>query len=332
MKNKGNNIKVMHFAHWSRSGITSLIKALAKNRDHSFVLLLDDKDFYLYYSEIENKLSLNLDNRSLFKVARIFFKFYREQKPEIVHVHSFTPFLIAFVLCCKSKLVFHVHNEYPYLTSENFKSRIKCCILRLCFSIRNVAVVAVSKRVKAILKEKLDKDSFFVANGIPDEGTKRALFTELPSRKRFYSACRIESQKNLKMAIELVERISVKHDVVYHIYGEGPEKNALIEFVKKRKLEDIVIFKGFSDMPQKLPKDYDFYLSCSNFEGFGLSIVDGLRGRNIVIVTPVGELRNYIRDGVDGFFIDFNLNESLAKIEYIISMDSEALSVIQKNG
>lgn len=322
----------MHFAHWSRSGITSLIKALAHHRGDSFVLLLGDESFFSYYSGIKNKVSLRLSKLSFFKAAWLLRKFYSEQRPDIVHVHSLTPLLFAYFLCTGSKLVFHVHNEYPYLTDENLKSRIKCWVLNACLSTREISVIAVSRRVQLIFEERFGKESIFVPNGIPDKGSTRASFVDIPLRNRFYSACRIESQKNLKMAIELVEKINERHSLVYHIYGEGPQKADLVKLVHTKKLNDVIVFKGFVDNPQELAKDYDFYLSCSKFEGCSLSIADGLRGGNVVIMTPVGELRNYITDGVDGIFIDFNLNESADKVEGVFDMDNEMLTFIQKNG
>jgi poly(glycerol-phosphate) alpha-glucosyltransferase len=134
------------------------------------------------------------------------------------------------------------------------------------------------------------------------------------------------------MAIEVIEKISERHDVIYHIYGDGPQRNNLIELVDTKKLNSVIVFKGFVDEPQELAKDYDFYLSSSKFEGFGLSIVDGLRGGNVVIMTPVGELRNYITDGVDGIFIGFDPKESTSTIENVFEMDNDKLNIIQKNG
>lgn len=326
------NIRVMHFAHWSRSGITSLIKALAHHRGDSFVLLLDDESFSTYYDGIKNKISLKFGKWKFFQATWMLRKFYSQQRPDIVHVHSFTPLLFAYFLCTQSKLIFHVHNEYPYLTDDSFKSRLKRWALKACLSTRDVTVIAVSESVKSVFKEKFGKESVFVPNGIPDKGSIRPSFVDLPSRNRFYSVCRIESQKNLKMAIEVIEKISECHNVLYHIYGEGPEKAALVDLVNTKGLSKIIVFKGFFDSPEDLAEDYDFYLSCSKFEGLSLSIAGGLRGGNIVIITPVGELPNYIKDGENGFIIDFCRDESVNRINDIILKDNDSLSVIQKNG
>lgn len=322
----------MHFAHWSRSGITSLIKVLAHHRGDSFVLLLDDESFSTYYNGIKNKISLKFGKRKFFKAAWLLRKFYSQQRPDIVHVHSFTPLLFAYFLCTQSKIIFHVHNEYPYLTDDSFKSRLKRWALKACLSTRDVTVIAVSKRVKSVFKEKFGKESVFVPNGIPDKGSIRPSFVDLPSRNRFYSVCRIESQKNLKMAIELIEKLGESHNVSYHIYGEGPDKAALVELVNAKRLSNIIVFKGFINNPEDLAEDYDYYLSCSKFEGFGLSIADALRGGNIVIITPVGELRNYIKDGIDGIIIGFDLKESIGKIENVFSINNDRLTLIQNNG
>ena len=322
----------MHFAHWSRSGITSLIKALAGRRGDSFALLLDDDNFEVYYSEIKHKVRLRFGKRNLLKSILSLRKFYRQQNPGIVHAHSLTPLIFAYILCMRSKLVFHVHNEYPYLVDGDLESRLKRWILYFCLHTRNIKIVTVTRGISEIFWKKFRKESDFIPNGIPDNGGVRPSFSDISLRNRFYSACRIESQKNLKMAIKIIGELRKKYKVVYHIYGEGPEKKELVELVDHENLNETVIFKGFVNAPQDLAKDYDFYLSCSRYEGLSLSIADALRGGNIAIITPVGELKNYITDTINGFFIDHNINSAAQKIETLLTMDFEDLNAVQKNG
>jgi glycosyltransferase involved in cell wall biosynthesis len=326
------NIKVMHFAHWTRSGITSLIKMLTDSKNDSFVLLLEDEGFDNYYENIENKISLNFNKWRIFHCLKLLRKFYLHQSPNIVHVHSFTPFLLACFICTKSRLVLHIHNEYPYLKAIDFKSRVKRAFLKTLLGIRDVTVVTVTDDVRRLLETNFKKDAIFVPNGVPDKGNRRPDFTKLKSRNKFFSVCRVECQKNLEMAIEVIDLVSKKYPIVYHIYGEGPQKKNLVNLVKSKNLQDIVFFKGFCDAPELLANAYDFYLSCSNYEGLSLSIANALRGGNVVIMTPVGELKNYINDGLEGIIIDFNKRKAASKIEALLSMDDDSTAVLQRNG
>ena len=322
----------MHFAHWSRSGITSLIKTLTRSKNDSFVLLLTDEDFEDFYEGIYSKISLRFNKWRFFKSVKLLRNFYVQQNPHIVHAHSFTPFLLACLLCTRSKLVLHVHNEYPYLTATDLKSRFKRACIKLCFFMRDVKVITVTKNIGTLLAKNFRKSSTFVPNGIPDQGTKRPDFIDLTSRNRLFSVCRIEQQKNLEMAIDIIELVSEKQNVSYHIYGDGPQKDDLVRLVESKKLQEIIIFKGFCEKPEFLCEEYDFYFSCSTYEGLSLSVANALRGGNVVVMTPVGELKNYINNWRDGVLIGFDVLKAAEKVEALLSMENEDLALLQKSG
>lgn len=82
-------IKVAHFTHWSRSGITSLIKTIVKNNpaNSSFILLDGDSEFLTFYHEIPEKVELKFST-SAFNAIIKYIRFVKKIRLILfIHTH-----------------------------------------------------------------------------------------------------------------------------------------------------------------------------------------------------------------------------------------------------
>lgn len=332
MQNETKN--VMHFVHWSRSGITSLVKNLCRREAHSLMLLNNDVDFFGEYEGIKRATTLQADSKKILWLF-IYFKTLKSVRPKILHCHSFTPFLIASVFSLGVNIIFHVHNEYPYLSDNDARSKLKRAIIKILTYFRSVTLIAVSERSASALERITAQHCYILPNALPDEGSMRAPFSIQASSGRFYSVCRLSEQKNLKFAIKLFKIISLREpniNITYDIYGEGPLKDELDSLIHSLELEHIVKLKGWCSNPDSLAEKYDFYLSTSTFEGFGLSILDSLRGMNVAIITNVGELSKNLLDKKSCFLIEFDEEKASEVILNVMSMPKDILKKVQFNG
>lgn len=331
---QASNPKVMHFVHWTRSGITSIVKTLCAKELHSFLLLYDDDDFENEYIEIKSAFELKANKNPVVSIIK-FYKAIFYVRPDIIHCHSLTPLLITCIMTFRPSVVFHIHSEYPYFYSETMKARIKRLLLRLVVHCRNVKVLSVSVEAARRFTEITQVECNVLPNGLPNEGGHRKSFSCEKNRYRFYSVCRLSEEKNILLAIDIISALSEnlpRSRIIYDIYGDGPEYSKIQEKLHSDKLAGIVNLKGWSRCPECLPSHYDFYLSTSNFEGFGLSILCALRGKNIVISTNVGELVKGLEDGISLFKIDFTKDDAVSKMMDIFLLSDRELSVIQENG
>ena len=78
-----------------------------------------------------------------------------------------------------------------------------------------------------------------------------------------FSACRLTKIKAVDRMIESCAEIFKKNNAFWYIAGDGPEKNNIIELIKKHNLEDRVILLGEQTNPFKYIKNSDLYLSVS---------------------------------------------------------------------
>ncbi|MDY6993904.1 MAG: glycosyltransferase family 4 protein [Pseudomonadota bacterium] len=322
--NPSEELKVLHLIHWNRSGITTLVRSICEKKGHSLILLENDNDFDSYYSCVPEKFCARGNILNLvMMINRI--------KPDVIQAHSFTPLLVSMLFFKRSKVIFHVHNEYPYFYNKDLKSILKRNILKIAHKTSRFRVVCVSQESGRAVKRITGSDFRIVVNGLPDQGKVRENFVNEKDRHRFYSVCRLNEQKNLVYAIRIIERLKNAgfSDVSYDIYGDGDMRDFLLSEIGSRGLDSNVRLKGYVDSPEELANNYDYYLSTSLYEGFGLSIADALRGNNIAIISKVGDLVRYLQNEKDAFFLTLNEDEDFAVLKNLFHLDDVEKSRVQ---
>lgn len=335
-------INIVQFAHWSRSGIISLIKTIASNNtiaasnkanfNFPFLLLESDEQFEDFYNDFPVKAQLFL-SRGKSHAIREFRRFIAKHHPVIIHTHSLTPWILTSFFSRNSQIIFHLHCDYPYLFNTDTKSRLKQWLLWLCANRSNSKIISVSETSAARLQDITGKNVEYVPNGIPDNGLIRAPFEQAPATIKFYSVCRLDPEKNLTGAIQLLRQLSKRgHKLIYHIYGSGSQASVLEAQIRHEGLSEHIQLMGFHNSPQDLPAQYDFYLSTSTQEGLSLSALHALRGKTPIITTPVGQIGKVLQHGINGFLIGDDENSNIKILEDIFSLSGPELAQIQERG
>ena len=121
------------------------------------------------------------------------------------------------------------------------------------------------------------------------------------------------SVRNLKPIYDLVSFIEamplvlrVVPDAKFIVAGDGPEKEALVRLAKARGVLDQVIFSGA--IPHERIPDYlassDAYVSTSLSDGgIAVSTLEAMASGLAPVATDVGDVRRWIKDGVNGFVV-----------------------------
>lgn len=125
---------------------------------------------------------------------------------------------------------------------------------------------------------------------------------------------RFEPQKRISHAIRAFAKASEKvPDARFHIYGRGEEAAKLKALVRKLKVGDKVIFKGFTDRPLEVFASATATVLSSWFEGFPLVLNEAMGVGTPFVAYDV----NYgpsevITDGVDGLLVPVGDIDALA--------------------
>ena len=158
---------------------------------------------------------------------------------------------------------------------------------------------------------------------------------------RFITACRLSKQKNLPLMIDAVfELVKKGYDCTLDIFGDGPLKPILEDYINTIDLSNRIKLKGFSpNIHYEMTQSVAFVIS-SNYEGISNSMLEALAIGLPVIATdcPIGGAKDSIEDGVNGFLVPVGDKESLAfAMERVLNSDklrkkigSEAMKIREK--
>lgn len=125
---------------------------------------------------------------------------------------------------------------------------------------------------------------------------------------RFVSWCRLSRAKGIDRALHFVARVATfRPDVTFEIWGpDNGEQSYLEQLTGELGIQKNVQFKGLaqaSELPA-IARRHSFYLQLSRREGMAMSVVEGMQLGLVPIVTRIGEMQHYCREGHTGLVFD----------------------------
>lgn len=151
--------------------------------------------------------------------------------------------------------------------------------------------------------------------------------------KRIISVGRLDWQKGYDMLIDVWQKVNATHpDWQLHIYGDGPDKERLLQKVNECNLDGFLFIH-----PSQLPiyekyLESSIYVMSSRYEGFGLVLIEAMTcGLPCVSFDcPYGPA-DIIRNGEDGFLIESNhIGQMAERINFLIENEHERFRMGEK--
>lgn len=144
-----------------------------------------------------------------------------------------------------------------------------------------------------------------------------------------FMASRLEAEKNISLAIYALSQIVKKHPRVgLVIAGSGSQEEILRNQIINLKLDGNVVFEGWIQDLSSYFKTCDAYLLCSNYEGYGMTLIQAAACGCPIIATDVGVVGEVINkenalivdigdakgiaDAIEKLIDDKNLRKNLA--------------------
>ena len=192
-------------------------------------------------------------------------------------------------------------------------------------------VFAISDAVKKDISERMAIETKVVKNGINTNSitAKRILNNSLGRRVfRIVQVGRLEMEtKGQNVLIDAVKRlidneIKVRVDFI----GAGSSELALKNQVKRLGIDNHVNFLGIKDRSFIYSRlgEYDLLIQPSFVEGFGLTIVEGMLAKVLVLVSDIEGPMEIIDKGNFGYyFICGDVLDLAEKIYMVMKLDEE---------
>lgn len=198
-----------------------------------------------------------------------------------------------------TKLQIQVHTDFlsPYFAQESILNKIRVLIAKFLLP-RADCIRVVSERISNSLKAKSYKlkaapnilPIFIDAEEIKNTSPLFDLHEKYPQFDRvILMTSRLSKEKNIELAIDAMSEVVKKYPKTgLIIVGSGPEESSQRSKVKSQRLDSNVIFEGWQSDTVSYYKTADLFLNTSNYEGYGLSLVEAAVSGCPIVTTDVG--------------------------------------------
>ncbi|MEM5832541.1 MAG: glycosyltransferase [Candidatus Aenigmatarchaeota archaeon] len=264
-------------------------------------------------SDIVNNLSSKYDflvisypNKDLREFVRAKIEFYNNvfdlwrliynYRPNIIHAHDYRASLkvvILKILGMNSKIISHIHANPKWAQKLNLFTFI---FFIASFLIDKIVYVSEAARKEFFFSKFLKNKTEVVYNSISN-------FEDAYKDEHFFRDIdivflgRFVDKKRPKLFIEVIKLLPQKY-IVYMI-GDGPLRAEI-----EKSAPSNVIFTGWVKDPRPLLKRAKVLLVTSQYEGFGLVILEALSAGVIPVSTKCGGPEEIIINGKTGFLVD----------------------------
>lgn len=266
---------------------------------------------------------------SLFKL--IYWCIFKNIK--IVHIHtaSNTDFIRSSIYVYISRLfqkqvILHIHGG----KFEDFYLKNKRLVKTTC--IKCQALVTVSNYFVCFLKNtNLNNNIFLIPNCI-NEPSRTLIYSKAKEPLNLLYMGKIDENKGIFHLLEIISKnkCELVGKVILNIAGNG-DVNRLSKIIEENDMQGYVKYHGWADENKKneLLSVSDVYIQLSEFESFGISILEAMSYGLPIITTGVGGVTDLVEDKINGLIVKREDDESIRKA---IMFFVDNVFVRKKNG
>lgn len=215
--------------------------------------------------------------------------------PDILHATDFRASFITALANKKCKTIAHLHNDWPWLRRPGIKS---LAFLFTGFKVNNILTVSDSIEKEFIFSNFIKNKIMCIGNPINIKKISDKI-KGLKIEKKYDICCvaRITEQKNPFKFIEIIKNLTKTNENIKAVWvGDGELKDEVNRKIKEEKLEKNIQLVGFQKNPYIYMAESKVFLLTSDWEGFGLVVVEALTLGLPCVVSNVGGLKEIVNN------------------------------------
>ena len=256
------------------------------------------------------------------------------KKYDLVHSHGYNRFLSELSLWAlkeKLPLIFTPHGFIHTRKNYLFKFIHDLTVGRV---IGNADKLTALTKLDFIDYKRLGVEEEKIAeipNGVDikkfgkiDEGNVSIFRKKYQLSKTILFVGRIHESKGLRYLVEAVKDIDCKLMIVGEDAGY---KKKLENRIRNLGIKNKIIFTGHLEEKEKITSYHacDVFVLFSEWEGFGITVIEAMASRKPVIVSDRGSLPFLVENRQEGFIVPFkNINGLKEKINFLLKKKKAA--------
>jgi len=279
------------------------------------------------------------------KTYKTILKIHKREPIDILNIHHYThfkivPILIRLIykipLLMKLPIDFEIFSRLIF-ESDNLKMKIfgfswlkffKKFLLKKINFIRAIN----NKMYEDLIVLKYPKENILrIPNGI-----NSGEFANIEKRKKdiihYAFVGRLVKIKNLRILLHAFkEYLSHFTSDKLFIYGFGPERDWISNFIKENKLSKSIILCGFEKDKNRIYSNVDALIDSSLAQGISNSILEAMCTNTLVVASNVAGNRDLIKHKLTGLLFNLSKKEDLLKQLLFCKNNPEIVKLIIRN-
>ena len=236
--------------------------------------------------------------------------------------------LLAYLLARKFKLALEIQ-VHGFEKFNGLRKLLAKFILPKADTIRTV-----SRRTKNELREifSIKEEKITVVPIFLDLKINNHQYRQEKNGFVFLTASRLVKVKQIELQIKAIaELLEDFPEIKLQIVGDGPEKNVLENLSQRLNLKEKVEFLGWQEDLSNFYSQADCFLLTSNYEGYGLVIVEAASFGLPIIMTDVGCAGEFVISNENGLVVEKNNLKELKTAMTKILQNKEFASQLGEN-
>lgn len=331
--------KIIHILH-SVGGVDVSLRHILNNIDDvSFenIVIHSDNDTEKEFLSLsknkikEYKLSIYRNISPLNDVKAIFAtrKILKKEKPDLIHAHSAKGGVISRLAAVGLNIkVLHTPQAYSYLSTSNFLKRIIYLLIERLLAKLNSTLVAssLSEQSRGIKEVKYKKENALLFNNsINDIKVENKLTIKKTWPSNYICTVgRPSYQKNLEMMVRVISKIKEKdseiHLVIMGVGYYSPELENVKRLINSLGLKSNITLLEWTTQKNifTIIEKSQAYITTARYEGLPYSVIESMAIGKPIIATNADGNRDLVVHNENGYLLDFNQINEMAKLTYEI--------------
>lgn len=271
--------------------------------------------------------------RRLFLALNLAKKIIREEKITLITTQDpFDTGIIGWLMKRKYNLPWQcqLHGDIfsPYFWQESLLNKARVILAKFMLP-KADGIRTVSERIKYSLVRMGLKVKPIVLPILVDVGKLQLAEIKTDLKQKYpqfnfliLMASRLSKEKNIELAIKAMVQIVQKYPKAgLIVVGEGRDAENLRSFVQCYGLDKNVVFESWSQDLVSYYKTADMFLLTSNYEGWGMTVVEAAACACPIVMTDVGCAGEFIKNEQNGFVV--NVGDEKGLISVIIKLTED---------